>query len=123
MLRAAELVRDLEPRHQLCVRRWVAGVADWKDVNGLRRVAKRLRELDPDYGVSEMVVKERYGIQMKNGRFVMDEETNSPKIFTTMRAAYLAYGPDADVQSMRCTFEVIPKVQRKQAKMPSPKRK
>jgi hypothetical protein len=115
-LRAAELVRDLEPKHQLCARRWAAGVADWKDVSGLRRVARRLRELDPEYGVDEMVVKERFGIQLKNGRFAMDEETNSPKIFTTKRAAHLAYGADADVQAMRCTFEVIVKAKQSKKK-------
>jgi len=108
-LRAVELIRDLEPKHKLCARRWATGVADWRDVNGLRRVAARLRELDPDYGIREMVIKERYGIQLKNKRFVMDEETNAPKIFTTKRAAYLAYGPDVEVILLRCTFEVVVK--------------
>lgn len=54
-----------------------------------------------------MVIKERYGIQLNNGAFALDEETNSPCIFVTKRAAYLAFGPDANVQPMRCTFEVI----------------
>lgn len=60
-----------------------------------------------------MVIKERYGVQLPNKTFVLDEDTNSPRIFTTKRAAYLAYGPDAEVQAMRCTFEVILKAKKK----------
>ncbi len=114
-------IQELDARHKLCARRWAAGVPTLRDPSGLRRVARRLRELDPEYGVGEMVVKERYGIQLKNGTFVLDETNNAPRMFTTKRQAHLEFGADANVQPMRCTFEVI--VRAKLAGKPKPKRK
>jgi len=67
--------------------------------------------------MTDPVVKEQYGVLQKSGKWVRDEATNAPKQFTTKRDAYLAYGPDADVQPMRVTYERSP------AKKPITKRK
>lgn len=60
-----------------------------------------------------MVTKDRYAIELRNGKFVRDEATDCPRIFTTKREAYLRYGPDANVVPVRCTFEIIQKRKKK----------
>jgi thiamine kinase-like enzyme len=108
-LQAASHLPYLEDRHKICVRRWLNGVATSKDVTCLHRVAMRLRELDPEYGVTEMIVKERYGVQLANGKLARNEENDSPHTFTTQRAAKKVYGESANIVSVRCSYEVVAK--------------
>ncbi len=120
-LRAAQALPGLEQKFRFTLARWATGCAGWRDVNGLRRVARRIREMDPEHGEGVMVVKERFGVQLKNGSFVMDEESNSPLVRSTKRALYLMFGDDANVQPMRCTYEVI--VRAKRPAQPKTRRK
>jgi hypothetical protein len=53
------------------------------------------------------LIKDSFGIRLKNGSMVKDEESNQPLLRPTKRALYLMYGADADVQPVRSTHEFV----------------
>lgn len=106
-LYSVQFVEGLESKHKLAAKRWRVGAANWKDVSSLRRLARRLRELDHSYGEGEMVTKERWAVKMKNGGLAMDERINMTRTFTTKREALQEFGDDANVIKVRVMVEEI----------------